>query len=122
MDELLSKENLELRALVRDIANKHVRPVAAEMDRTGEYPWDVIKALQSNGLMGVWIPKEYGGKGMGKTNFGSVLVEELTAAGLRWAVLDPLGVWWGLRHSEDGKSAGIEVYQVRPFLRQGGAR
>lgn len=50
----------------------------------------------------------YGGKGMGKTNFGSVLVEELTAAGLRWAVLDPLGVWWGLRHSEDGKSAGIE--------------
>ncbi len=38
----------------------------------------------------------YGGKGMGKTNFGSVLVEELTAAGLRWAVLDPLGRLVGL--------------------------
>jgi uncharacterized protein len=50
----------------------------------------------------------YGGKGMGKTNFGSVLVEELTKAGLRWCALDPLGVWWGLRHSKDGKGRGIE--------------
>jgi hypothetical protein len=51
----------------------------------------------------------YGGKGMGKTNFGSVLVEELAAAGLRFSVLDPMGVWWGLRHSADGKGPGIEV-------------
>lgn len=51
----------------------------------------------------------YGGKGMGKTNFGSVLVEECAAAGLRFAVIDPMGVWWGLRHSEDGKGPGIEV-------------
>lgn len=50
----------------------------------------------------------YGGKGMGKTNFGSVLVEELTKARLRWCVLDPMGVWWGLRHSKDGKGPGIE--------------
>jgi len=50
----------------------------------------------------------YGGKGMGKTNLGSVLVEELTKVGLRWCALDPLGVWWGLRHSKDGKGPGIE--------------
>src|SRR4051812_19311788 len=50
----------------------------------------------------------YGGKGMGKTNFGSVFVEELTKSRLRWAVLDPMGVWWGLRHSKDGKGPGIE--------------
>lgn len=50
----------------------------------------------------------YGGKGMGKTNFGSVLVEELAAAHLRWSVLDPMGVWWGLRHAKDGKGKGIE--------------
>jgi uncharacterized protein len=50
----------------------------------------------------------YGGKGMGKTNFGSVLVEELAANGLRWAWLDPLGVSWGLRHSKDGRGPGIE--------------
>lgn len=50
----------------------------------------------------------YGGKGMGKTNFGAVLVEELSATGLRWSVLDPMGVWFGMRHSRDGKGRGVE--------------
>jgi len=51
----------------------------------------------------------YGGKGMGKTNFGSVFAEELSHSRLRYAVIDPMGVWWGLRHSADGKSPGIEL-------------
>src|SRR5262245_35698460 len=51
----------------------------------------------------------YGGKGMGKTNLASVLVEEFAAAGLRFSVIDPMGVWWGLRHSESGKHDGIKV-------------
>ena len=51
----------------------------------------------------------YGGKGMGKTNFGSVLVEELQRAGLRFAFLDPVGVAWGLQYSADGKGPGLEV-------------
>lgn len=51
----------------------------------------------------------YGGKGMGKTNLASVLVEEFAAARLRFAVIDPMGVWWGLRHSADGKAVGVEV-------------
>lgn len=51
----------------------------------------------------------YGGKGMGKTNLGSVLMEELAEARLRFAVIDPMGVWWGLRHDKDGKGKGIEV-------------
>jgi uncharacterized protein len=50
----------------------------------------------------------YGGKGMGKTNCASVLVEELSRCHLRWAWLDPLGISWGLRHSQDGKGPGIE--------------
>lgn len=51
----------------------------------------------------------YGGKGMGKTNFGSVFAEELSRARLRFAVIDPMGVWWGLRHSADGKAPGVEL-------------
>jgi len=50
----------------------------------------------------------YGGKGMGKTNAGAVIVEELTRCKLRWSILDPLGVSWGLRHSVDGKGEGVE--------------
>jgi len=51
----------------------------------------------------------YGGKGMGKTNCATVLAEELDAAGIRYAVIDPMGVFWGLRHSKDGKGEGIQV-------------
>lgn len=51
----------------------------------------------------------YGGKGMGKTNFASVLVEEFASAGLRFVVIDPTGVWWGLRHDESGKGVGVKV-------------
>ena len=49
MDELLTKENLEYRAMAREIADKFVRPVAAELDRTAEYPWTVVRALQDIG-------------------------------------------------------------------------
>jgi len=42
----------------------------------------------------------YGGKGKGKTNFGSVLVEELAKRGDRFCVTDPLDVWWGLQHGD----------------------
>jgi hypothetical protein len=45
---------------------------------------------------------------MGKTVFGAVVAEELAAAKLRWAWLDPLGVSYGLRHSADGKGKGVE--------------
>lgn len=51
----------------------------------------------------------YGGKGMGKSVFASVLSEELSAAGQRFSVIDPMGVFWGLRHSADGKGPGIEI-------------
>jgi hypothetical protein len=50
----------------------------------------------------------YGGKGMGKSNFGSVLLEEMSVAGLRWSAIDPMGVLWGIRHSVDGKGRGVE--------------
>lgn len=79
MDELLTKENIYYRDLTRGIAEKYVRPVAAELDRTGEYPWTVIKALQEAGLMGVWIPKDYGGAGAGVLNL-CIVVEELSRA------------------------------------------
>jgi uncharacterized protein len=51
----------------------------------------------------------YGGKGMGKTSMASVLVEEFAANDLRFAVLDPMGVWHGLRYSSSGKGPGIKV-------------
>ncbi|HXG93703.1 MAG TPA: acyl-CoA dehydrogenase family protein [Blastocatellia bacterium] len=79
MDELLTKDNIHYRDLARDIAEKYVRPIAAELDRTGEYPWSVINALKEAGLMGLWIPKDYGGAGAGLLNL-CIVVEEISRA------------------------------------------
>lgn len=48
-------------------------------------------------------------RGVGKTYTASVLVEELLKAGLHVVVVDPIGVWWGLRASSDGKTAGLPI-------------
>ena len=77
MDELLSKSNIHYRDLAREIALNYVKPVAAELDRTGEYPWTVIKALRDRNLMGMWIPKDYGGAGAGLLDL-CIMCEELS--------------------------------------------
>ena len=69
----------------------------------------------------------FGAKGMGKTNLGSVIAEELSRCGLRFVVVDPVGVWWGLQHSPDGKGPGIDVLMLGgrrgdiPIVPTGGA-
>jgi DNA helicase HerA-like ATPase len=48
-------------------------------------------------------------KGAGKTYTGMVMTEERVKAGLQVVVLDPLGAWWGLRSSADGKREGLPI-------------
>lgn len=48
-------------------------------------------------------------RGVGKTYTASVMVEEMLKNNLQTVVVDPIGVWWGLRSSVDGKSAGLPI-------------
>ena len=48
-------------------------------------------------------------RGAGKTYTAAVLVEELLKAGLHVVVVDPVGVWWGLRASADGAHEGLPI-------------
>ena len=48
-------------------------------------------------------------RGSGKSYAASVLVEEMVSAGLPVIVIDPIGVWWGLRSSADGQGPGLPV-------------
>ena len=48
-------------------------------------------------------------RGSGKTYAAAVLVEEMIKAGLPVVVVDPIGVWWGLRSGADGASPGLPV-------------
>jgi uncharacterized protein len=50
-----------------------------------------------------------GTSGSGKTYAAKGFVERLLHAGARVAVVDPLGVWWGLRASADGRAPGYPV-------------
>ncbi|HSM14834.1 MAG TPA: acyl-CoA dehydrogenase family protein [Thermoanaerobaculia bacterium] len=79
MRELLPESAREYQQRAREVAESAVRPIAAELDRTGEYPWPVVEALRSAGLMGLWIPPEYGGQGAGVLEL-CVVVEELSRA------------------------------------------
>ncbi len=79
MKELLGAKTQEYQAKAHEVAEKYVRPVAAELDRTGEYPWSVIEALKKYELMGIWVPAEYGGQGAGVLDM-CVVVEQLSRA------------------------------------------
>src|SRR5215813_7787218 len=60
----LTPEHEELRRVVRDFARKEIAPVAAHLDETGGFPYDIIKKMGTMGLMGIEVPEEYGGAAM----------------------------------------------------------
>jgi len=77
--ELLTPENVEYIQRAREVAEKVMRPVAAEYDRKQEFPWEVQNAIKDANLSGVWIPKEYGGEGGGVLNL-CLVVEQFSRA------------------------------------------
>ena len=79
LDPLLTPSNRAWQEKARDVAERFVRPVAAKYDRLQEYPWEVRDKLVEHGLMGVWIPKEFGGGGGGVLDL-CLVVEEISRA------------------------------------------
>jgi butyryl-CoA dehydrogenase len=81
LDYGLSDAQRAIRDLARSIADQEIRPVAAEYDRTGEFPWPIVKTLAAADLFGVFIDEEYGGIAEGARTMNMVLVaEELSKA------------------------------------------
>ena len=79
MDYFLSEEQMMIRDLARQIAEEKIVPVRAELDETGEFPWDIMKVLAQSDLFGLFIPEEYGGLGKGCLEL-CIAVEELSRA------------------------------------------
>ncbi len=61
MDLSLSAEQLQIQSLARDIAQKELATKAAELDRTSAFPREGLKKLAEVGLMGMGIPRDFGG-------------------------------------------------------------
>lgn len=69
-------ENQEMiRAMVRDFAEKNIRPQLMEWDEAQYFPLEVFKKLGGLGLMGVLVPESYGGSGFGYQEYVDVIVE-----------------------------------------------
>ncbi|MBI3937852.1 MAG: acyl-CoA dehydrogenase family protein [Betaproteobacteria bacterium] len=61
--ELTGEERMLVES-VRSLAREEIAPQAARYDRTGEFPWDNVKAINALGLNAMFIPEEYGGAPM----------------------------------------------------------
>ena len=79
MDYGLSEEQLALRDIARRIAREKVWPVAAEYDRNGTFPWDLVKVFADTGFYGSYISEEYGGTDGGVLEL-VLITEELSRA------------------------------------------
>jgi len=60
MEFELTRERRLLQLAIREFAEAELRPEAAERERTGEFPWEVIKKLGRMGIFGLIFPKQYG--------------------------------------------------------------
>ncbi len=77
MDFKLSEELLEIKRIVREFAENEIRPHVMEWDEKQIFPCDVLKKLAELGFLGVLVPTEYGGAGLGYTEYVTI-VEELS--------------------------------------------
>jgi alkylation response protein AidB-like acyl-CoA dehydrogenase len=79
LDLELAPEHATFRAAVRELAQGVVKPVAEEVDRNHRFPDEAVQAAGEAGLMGVLIPREYGGAGLDALAF-AICIEELAQA------------------------------------------
>ena len=61
----ITAEQRALESRARDLAQGEIKARAAEVDRTESYPWDNVERLKQAGFIGMTIPKELGGQGLG---------------------------------------------------------
>ncbi len=73
----LTREQQMIRAMVREFAENEIRPYAQEWDLKKEFPMETVKKMGKLGLMGLPIPKEYGGAGVDYISY-AIAVEEIS--------------------------------------------
>ena len=73
----LTMEQKMIQKMVREFTENEVKPIAAETDRTAQYPAETIDQLFRYGVMGMCVPKEYGGAGADVLS-AALAVEELS--------------------------------------------
>jgi len=70
-----------VKATVREFAEKRIRPNVMDWDESQHFPVDVFKELGALGLMGILVPEEFGGSGLGYQEYVDVIVEVARVCG-----------------------------------------
>jgi alkylation response protein AidB-like acyl-CoA dehydrogenase len=83
MDFSFTEEQQLVQETARSFAARELKPVASRMDREGAFPEEFVKQLGSMGLLGVFVPQEYGGAGMDMISY-VIALEEISKV---WASL-----------------------------------
>ncbi|MFN8509112.1 MAG: acyl-CoA dehydrogenase [Deinococcaceae bacterium] len=119
MNFSLSEEQQWIVKSVRDFAQKEIRPLASQYDRSGEFPWPQIKGLADMGLLGATVPERWGGAALDSVAY-ALCLEEIAKADASVAVI--MSVQNGLPEQmllKNGTEAQCERF-LRP-LAQGSA-
>ncbi len=75
MDWNLTDDQRMVRDMVRSFAEKKIRPIAAELDKTGRFPIENLREMAELGLTGMTVPAEYGGSPMGHLALSLTITE-----------------------------------------------
>ncbi len=73
----LPEDVQSVREMVRDFAESEIRPIAAKIDETHEFPAENTKKMAELGLLGMFVPEEWGGAGLSYLAY-VVAIEELS--------------------------------------------
>lgn len=76
MDFVFTEEQAMLQKMVREFAEKEIKPIAAEIDREHRFPAETVKRMAELDLFGLAVPEEYGGTGV-DTLAAAIAYEEL---------------------------------------------
>jgi len=76
-----SENHLMIAQMVRDFAEKEIRPHVMEWDESQTFPREVFRKMGELGLMGVLVPQEYGGSGLGYNEYISAIEEVAKVCG-----------------------------------------
>lgn len=75
MDFAINENQRMITQMVRDFAEKEIKPNMMKWDETQEFPRELFRKLGELGLMGILVPTEYGGSGFGYFEYMTALIE-----------------------------------------------
>jgi butyryl-CoA dehydrogenase len=87
LDFHFTEEQQELVAMFRDFAQQEIKPRAAEMDETEEFPHDIVEQMKEMGLLGLPYPEEYGGAGLDTVTYIAAIEEFCKVCGTMGIIL-----------------------------------